>query len=89
MSKEQAFNRLVEIREEMEDMIRETEQLMRKEFRGEYMNAEVYWIAHVKNALGNMGYQTHSTTFSSALESIEGEVYDVEDEDEEEENYFE
>jgi len=62
-------------------MIRETEQLMRKEFRGEYMNAEVYWIAHVKNALGNMGYQTHSTTFSSALESIEGEVYDVEDEE--------
>jgi hypothetical protein len=89
MSKEQAFNRLVEIREEMEDMIRETEQLMRKEFSYEYQNAEVYWIAHIKNALGNMGYHTYSTTFYGALESIEGEVYDVEDEDEEEENYFE
>jgi hypothetical protein len=88
MSKEQAFNRLVEIREEMEDMIRETEQLMRKEFSYEYQNAEVYWIAHIKNALGNMGYHTYSTTFYGALESIEGEVYDVEDE-EEEENYFE
>ena len=88
MSKEQAFNRLVEIREEMEDMIRETEQLMRKEFSYEYQNAEVYWIAHIKNALGNMGYHTYSTTFYGALESIEGEVYDVEDEDEEE-NYFE
>ena len=87
MSKEQAFNRLVEIREEMEDMIRETEQLMRKEFRGEYINAEVYWIAHMKNALGGMGYHTHSTTFQSALESIEGEVYGAEEE--EEENYFE
>ena len=82
MSKEQAFNRLVEIREEMEDMIRETEQLMRKEFRGEYMNAEVYWIAHVKNALGNMGYHTHSTTFAGALESIEDEVYETEEEEE-------
>jgi len=80
MSKEQAFNRLVEIREEMEEMIRETEQLMRKEFRGEYTNAEVYWIAHIKNALGGMGHHTHSTTFYSALESIEGEVYDVEEE---------
>jgi len=78
MSKEQAFNRLVEIREEMEDMIRETEQLMRKEFRGEYTNAEVYWIAHIKNALGNMGYHTYSTTFYGALESIEGEVYEEE-----------
>ena len=81
MSKEQAFNRLVEIREEMEDMIRETEQLMRKEFSYEYQNAEVYWIAHMKTAMGNMGYRTYSTTFSSALESIEGEVYDVEDEE--------
>jgi hypothetical protein len=90
MSKEQAFNRLVEIREEMEDMIRETEKLMRKEFSYEYQNAEVYWIAHMKTAMGNMGYHTYSTTFAGALESIEGEVYETEEEEEEEEeNYFE
>ena len=86
MSEEYAFNRLVEIREEMEEMIRETEQLMRKNFRGEYVNAEVYWIAHIKNALGGMGYHTHSSTFLSALNSIEGEEDSYE---EEEEDYFE
>ena len=82
MSKEQAFNRLVEIREEMEEMIRETEQLMRKEFSHEYQNAEVYWIAHMKTAMGGMGYHTYSTTFAGALESIEGEVYETEEEEE-------
>lgn len=76
MSKEQAFNRLVEIREEMEDMIRETEKLMRKNFEHEYQNAEVYWIAHIKSALGDMGYHTYSTTFKVALESMEDEVYE-------------
>jgi len=84
MSKEQAFNRLVELREEMEDNIREVEQLMRKNFSHEYGNAEVYWIAHTKTALGNMGYHTYSTTFSGCLESLEEEVYGEADEDEDE-----
>jgi hypothetical protein len=76
------LNRLVEIREEMEELIRETESIMRKEFHSEYQNAEVYWIAHIKNAIGGMGYHTYSTTFTGALEALEGEVYGETEEDE-------
>ena len=86
--KVEALQRLIEIREEMAELIHETQDLVRTEFPGDYPNAESYWIAHIKCALGDMGYPTYSTTFHGALESIEGEVYDVEDEDEEE-NYFE
>lgn len=82
MSKEMQLDRLQELREEMEANIREVESIMRKEFRGEYMNAEVYWIAHIKNALGGMGYHTYSTTFQSALESLEDEVYEQDEEEE-------
>ena len=83
MSEEYAFDRLVEIQDQMEEMIRETEQLMRENFRSEYVNAEVYWIAHIKNALGGMGYHTHSSTFLSALNSIEGkeDTYNEDEED--------
>lgn len=81
MSKEMKLERLLELREEMEENIREVESIMRKEFRGEYINAEVYWIAHIKNALGGMGYHTHSTTFQSALESLEEEVYEREEDE--------
>lgn len=72
----QQFERLQQLREEMVEQLREVEDIMREDFAHEYTNAEVYWIAHIKNALGGMGYYTHSTTFESALESIEQQVYD-------------
>lgn len=77
-NKVEVFERLQEIREEMAELIHETENLMRSDFKSEYHNAEAYWIAHIKSALGDMGYPTYSTTFFSALESIEGEVYEGE-----------
>ena len=81
----EALQRLIEIREEMAELIHETQDLVRTEFPGNYSNAEAYWIAHIKSALGDMGYPTYSTTFHGALESMEEEVY----EGEEEEDFFE
>ena len=77
--KVEAFERLQEIREEMVELIQETQELMRAEFKHEYQNAGAYWIPHIKSALGDMGYPTYSTTFSSALGSLEDAVYEVEE----------
>jgi hypothetical protein len=88
--KVEAFERLMELREEMAVAVQEVEGIMRQEFKHKYQNAEAYWIAHIKSALGDMGYPTYSTTFHGALESMEEEVYEGEEKDEEEEeNYFE
>jgi len=78
--KVEAFNRLTELQEEMNESIRETEQIMRKQFPYEYRNAEAYWIAHLKTALGNHGFtnSTRSPTFLSCLNKLEDNVYDNE-----------
>jgi len=83
--KVEALQRLIEIREEMAELIHETQDLVRTEFPGNYSNAEAYWIAHIKSALGDMGYPTYSTTFMTFLEGNEEGAY----EDEEEEDFFE
>ena len=81
----EAFQRLVEIREEMVELIQETQHLVRSDFKSDYPNAEAYWIAHIKCALGDMGYPTYSSTFSQFLEGNEEGAY----EDDEEEDFFE
>lgn len=75
-TKYEAFERLNEIFEEMDALISEVDSLTRSEFPYEYENARVYWIAHIKSALGNYGYHTYSTTFNSFLESLEKEFDD-------------
>jgi hypothetical protein len=78
----EAFHRLFALRDQIEAAIDEVSTIMRKDFPYEYQNAEVYWIAHIKSALGGYGYSTYSTTFQSALESLEEELYDDEREKE-------
>jgi len=77
--KAESFQRLVEIREEMAELVHEAQNLVRQDFRNDYSNAEAYWLAHLKCALGDMGYPTYSTTFSKFLESNEEEAYEDED----------
>ena len=55
--KVEAFERLMELREEMAVAVQEVEGIMRQEFKHEYHNAEAYWIAHIKSALGDMATQ--------------------------------
>ena len=80
MNKSQALERLMELREDMDDAIREASDIIRQEFNGEYASANSYWIAHIKSALGDENYPTYSPTMSSTLNRIEEEVYE-EDED--------
>lgn len=80
--KAEAFQRLVEIREEIDELIHEAADLVRSEFRSDYANADSYWIPHIKSALGSDNYPTYSPTFQSFLESNEEEAFEEEDEDE-------
>lgn len=32
--------------------------------------AEQYWLAHIKSALGGMGYSTHATTMDDTIDSL-------------------
>lgn len=80
-NKIEAFNRLMEIRDQMQELIGETESIVRSEFPKDYPNAEAYWIAHIKSALGGYGYHTYSSTFESALDYYERQVYEFGDED--------
>ena len=71
-----AFERLMAIKEEMDELIQEVEHTVRTVFPYDYENARSYWIAHIKSALGGHGYHTYSTTFESALEIYEEEAYE-------------
>lgn len=76
------FHRLFDLRDKISDALYEVERIMKNEFPSEYQNAEVYWIAHIKSALGGYGYHTYSTTFLSALEVLEEEIYGREEDKE-------
>ena len=78
-TKYEAFQRLNEIFEEMNALISEVDSLTRREFPYEYENARSYWIGHIKSALGDSSYPTYSTTFESALRSIDEEMNEMEE----------
>ena len=80
MSKQDSLERLIEIREEMQELIQEASGLMRADFRNEFRSADSYWIPHIKSALGCDNYPTYSPTMESTLNSLEEETYE-EDED--------
>lgn len=69
MSRYESLDRLNDIHQEMSRLIEEAEGLVRADFPESYPNAEAYWLAHLKCALGGHGYHTYSTTFLSFLES--------------------
>ena len=82
--KAESFQRLVEVREEIAQLVEEAQHLVRTDFKDDYSNAEGYWLAHIKCALGDMGYHTYNTTFSGFLRSNDEAAYEDEEED-----YFE
>ena len=79
----EAFERLVEIREEMGELIQEAADLVRSEFPSNYPNASSYWIAHIQCALGGMGYPTYDPTFEKFLGAAEEAAYEEDEEYEE------
>ncbi|MCA1806862.1 MAG: hypothetical protein LC687_03220 [Actinobacteria bacterium] len=79
MNKSQAFERLMELREDMDDAIREASDIIRQEFNSEYASANSYWIAHIKSALGDENYPTYSPTMTSTLVNIEEDTYEEEE----------
>jgi len=73
-----AFDRLLAIRNEMDELIYEADTLVRADFKRQYPNASGYWIAHIKSALGNSEYPTYATTFDKFLEEAEEEAFEEE-----------
>jgi hypothetical protein len=84
-NKVEVFEDLEAKKEEMEALINEVENMLRSTFPGQYEAARVYWIAHIKTALGVYGYDTSSTTFTDTLHSLEDIVY--KDDGDNESNY--
>lgn len=80
--KSEALDDLMELKNQMDQLVSQIEDTLRSTFPEQYESARVYWLAHIKSALGEHGYSTTSPTFTSTLEEIEGTTYDDGDEEE-------
>ena len=80
------LERLVEIQQEMEELIKESERLIRKNFKDEYNRASGYWIGHINSALGVEG---SAMSMCSMLDTITSIKESLNDDDEEEADIIE
>jgi hypothetical protein len=78
MSPHETAQELLSLKEQMEDLLGQAEQLLRNvEDRSIFVRAESYWIPHIKSALGGHGY--------SAMCSMEDTCNELEESGNEEE----
>lgn len=73
------LSQLEDLRYEIVEAIQNADKLLRG--NRHYNSASGYWIAHIKSALGDMGYSTHATTMQDTIDSIREETEDEADED--------
>lgn len=73
---------LEEIHEQMTELLRQADRLVHSVGnRSIEARAEGYWIAHIKSALGGMGYSTHATTLEDTIGEIANLAYGDDEEE--------
>ena len=66
-----AAEELADLREEICGLLEQAESILRTlDDQGERRSAEGYWLAHLRCALGDLGYTTHSPTMFSTIEAL-------------------
>ncbi len=66
-----AAQELLDIRKGIAMLLDQASGVLRDvERSGERNAAEAYWMAHIKCALGDMGYSTHATTMIDTINSL-------------------
>ena len=77
------LDRMIELKDELDSIITELEQIMSKTFPRNYPRAESYWIGHMKSAIGGYGYSSMCSLDDTLRECEELAYWDSDDEDDE------
>ena len=76
LSREDAANTLEELAQEIDSMVEEAYQIVRRIDNHLASGAKSYWYGHIKSAVGSDDYPTYATTMQTTINDLRGEDED-------------
>jgi len=83
----EALDSMIDLKNQLDDIVDELEQIIRRTFPRNYSRAQAYWLGHMKSAIGGYGYSSMCSLEDTLHEceelaywDSEGHIADLDDE---------